>query len=185
MTAFYALCGSGCGLSGYFPNKVELIPHQSKGCLGEGCRGIVSIISNTTSPEPAKARPQPKAREETTGGIEAILCGVVRPGWARQSAHRPGQRCPAHTSAARRAKAPARQSTSDDEGRASAAHGAAEVCARRLRLQVERVRGHEDGRMDSIEYRSEDRRAAGDCASAASQHEITGARCVSVMLMTG
>jgi hypothetical protein len=37
MTAFYALCGSGCGLSGYFPNKVELIPHQSKGCLGEGC----------------------------------------------------------------------------------------------------------------------------------------------------
>src|SRR5262245_56399735 len=37
MTAFYALCGSGCGLSGYFPNKVELIPHQSKGCFGEGC----------------------------------------------------------------------------------------------------------------------------------------------------
>jgi hypothetical protein len=72
-----------------------------------------------------------------------------------------------------------------DEGRASAAHGAAEVCARRLRLQVERVRGDEDGRMDSIEYSSEDRRAAGGCASAASQHEITGARCVSVMLMTG
>ena len=26
-----ALCGSGCGLSGYFPNTVEFIPHQSQG----------------------------------------------------------------------------------------------------------------------------------------------------------
>jgi hypothetical protein len=32
-------CGSVCWSSGYFPNKVELIPHQSKGCLDEGCNG--------------------------------------------------------------------------------------------------------------------------------------------------
>jgi hypothetical protein len=27
---YEAPCGSGCWLSGYFPNTVELIPHQSK-----------------------------------------------------------------------------------------------------------------------------------------------------------
>jgi hypothetical protein len=36
-THFYALCGSGCRSSGYFPNTVEFIPHQGKGCLDEGC----------------------------------------------------------------------------------------------------------------------------------------------------
>jgi hypothetical protein len=30
-------CGSGCWSSGHFPNKVEFMPHQSKGYLDEGC----------------------------------------------------------------------------------------------------------------------------------------------------
>jgi hypothetical protein len=34
---YEAPCGSGCWSNGYFPNKVEFIPHQSQGCLGEGC----------------------------------------------------------------------------------------------------------------------------------------------------
>ena len=38
MRALYeAPRGSGCWSSGCFPNTVEFIPHQSKGCLGEGC----------------------------------------------------------------------------------------------------------------------------------------------------
>jgi hypothetical protein len=31
-------CGPGRWSSGYFPNTVEFIPHQSKGCRGEGWR---------------------------------------------------------------------------------------------------------------------------------------------------
>ena len=39
MRALYEVpCGSGCWSSAYFPNKVEFIPHQSKGCLDEGCK---------------------------------------------------------------------------------------------------------------------------------------------------
>jgi hypothetical protein len=34
---YYVPCGSGGWSSGYFPNTVEFIPHQSKRCLGEGC----------------------------------------------------------------------------------------------------------------------------------------------------
>jgi hypothetical protein len=33
----YARCGSGGWSSGCFLNKVEFIPHQSKGCCDEGC----------------------------------------------------------------------------------------------------------------------------------------------------
>jgi hypothetical protein len=39
-------CGSGCWSSGYFPNTVECIPHQSKGCLDEGC-SQTPTFSNT------------------------------------------------------------------------------------------------------------------------------------------
>jgi deoxyribonuclease-1 len=36
-TLYEAPYGSGRRSRGYFPNKVEFIPHQSKGCLDEGC----------------------------------------------------------------------------------------------------------------------------------------------------
>src|SRR5262245_37436440 len=57
MALNYEPCSSGCGLSGYFPNKVELIPHQSNGCrlfviFGEQGMGLLpatrGIGSNRT-----------------------------------------------------------------------------------------------------------------------------------------
>jgi hypothetical protein len=43
-------CGSGCWSSEYFPNKVEFIPHQSKGCLGEGWNYPKVITHSHPSP---------------------------------------------------------------------------------------------------------------------------------------
>jgi hypothetical protein len=40
MALNYEPCSSGCGLSGYFPNTVECIPNQRKGCLDEGCEAL-------------------------------------------------------------------------------------------------------------------------------------------------
>jgi hypothetical protein len=44
-------CGSGCWSSGYFPNTVEFIPHQRKGCLDEGWVGVPPFHSGVTYTE--------------------------------------------------------------------------------------------------------------------------------------
>jgi hypothetical protein len=146
--------------------------------------GIVSSISSTTSPKPAKARPEPRAREETTGGIEAILCGVVRTGMHTAVGSAPQARGARSIRPRREGrKRPHESARRDGERRQRrTAHGSAEGCARRLRLPEERVRGCEDSRIDTSVYGSDDWRAIGSGAAAASPHESQGARYVSIMM---
>jgi hypothetical protein len=66
-------CGSGCWSSGYFPNKIEFIPHQSNGCLDEGCRQLQETVDGAKAAVDTMLERVNVALKDTVAGVNTTL----------------------------------------------------------------------------------------------------------------